>query len=232
MSPSRNASGRQGRAGRWAETEDYRRAGGLERQRGRLFIVCEGKETEPLYFESAWKERQKQNQLDPVIVVRPGKAKTYPTAIVERAIKIKESSNWDEDLDQIWAVFDTEQAGTHPDLIRAIRLARENQVDLAVSNPSVEYWFLLHFENTNRPFQNTDQLCDVLRKYIPEYNKSKTGYLLIRDRMEIVLSRAKVFRGQSGQKWEDIPNPSTGLDNWFGRYSTRNHHNDDRWSRF
>jgi len=212
MSPSRSAPRRTGSSGRWAEMEDYQRPGGYRRQRGRLFIVCEGKETEPLYFESAWKERQKQNQLDPVIVVKPGKAKTYPTAIVERAIEIKVSSEWDEDLDQIWAVFDTEQAGTHPDLRRAIQLARENQVNIAISNPAVEYWFLLHFENTNRSFQNADQLCNVLRKYIPEYNKSKSVYLLIRDRMEIALSRAKMFRDQSGQNWEDVPNPSTGLD--------------------
>ncbi len=222
MSPSRNASRQMGRAGRWAETEDYRRAGGHRRQRGRLFIVCEGKETEPLYFESAWKERQKQNQLDPVIVVRPGKAKTYPTAVVERAIEIKESGDWDEDLDQIWAVFDTEQAGTHPDLRRAIQVARENQVNLAVSNPAVEYWFLLHFENTNRPFQNADQLCAVLRKYIPEYNKSKPVYLLIRDRMETALTRAKTFRDQSGQKWEDIPNPSTGLEQLLRKIFIKN----------
>src|SRR5664279_1292421 len=116
MSPGRNASRQMGRGNGWAKSEDYRRPGGHRRQRGRLMIVCEGKETEPLYFESAWKERQKQNQLDPVIVVRHGKAKTYPTAVVERAIEIKESSDWDEDLDQIWAVFDAEQAGMHPDL--------------------------------------------------------------------------------------------------------------------
>lgn len=222
MSPSRNSSRQTGRAGRWAETEDYRRAGGHRRQRGRLFIVCEGKETEPLYFESAWKERQKQNQLDPVIVVRPGRAKTYPTAVVERAIEIIESGDWDEDLDQIWAVFDTEQAGTHPDLRRAIQVARENQVNLAISNPAVEYWFLLHFENTNRPFQNADQLCDVLRKYIPEYNKSKPVYRLIRDRMETALSRAKTFRDQSGQRWENIPNPSTGLDQLVQKIFNKN----------
>ena len=171
MSPSKTTSRRTGRSGRWADVEDYQRSSGNRRQRGRLFIICEGKETEPLYFESAWKERQKQNQLDPTMIVRPGKAKTYPTAIVKRAIEIKESSNWDEELDQIWAVFDTEQAGTHPDLLRAIQLAEQNQVYLAVSNPSIEYWFLLHFENTNRPFQNADQLCDALRRYIPEYNK-------------------------------------------------------------
>lgn len=212
MSPSKTTSRRTGRSGRWADVEDYQRTSGNRRQRGRLFIICEGKETEPLYFESAWKERQKQNQLDPTMIVRPGKAKTYPTAIVKRAIEIKESSNWDEELDQIWAVFDTEQAGTHPDLLRAIQLAEQNQVYLAVSNPSIEYWFLLHFENTNRPFQNADQLCDALRRYIPEYNKSKPVYLWIREQLETALARAKLFRNGSKRKWEEIPNPSTGID--------------------
>jgi len=212
MSPGKNLSRRIRGADRWPETEDFQRTGGYRRQRGRLFIICEGRETEPLYFELAWKERQKRNQLEPAIVVKPGKAKTYPTAVVERAIAIKESSDWDEELDQIWDVFDTEQAGTHPDLKRVIHLAGENQVNLAISNPAVEYWFLLHFENTNRPFQNADQLCDALRRYIPGYSKSKPVYLLIRDQLETALLRAKVFREPSGQKWQDMPNPSTGID--------------------
>ncbi len=212
MSPVKHGSRRIRGADRWPETEDFQRPGGFRRQRGRLFIVCEGKETEPLYFEAAWKERQKRNQLDPAIIVKPGKARTYPTAVVERAIALKADNDWDADLDQIWAVFDTEQVGTHPDLKRAMQLAIDNQVNLAISNPAVEYWFLLHFENTNRPFQNADQLCDALRRHIPGYNKSKPVYLLLRDQMEDALQRAKGFRDQSSENWEDLPNPSTGID--------------------
>jgi hypothetical protein len=132
--------------------------------------------------------------------------------VVKRAIAIKESSNWDNELDQIWAVFDTEQAGTHPDLMQAIQLAQENQVSLAISNPCCEYWFLLHFEHTDRPFRNADQVCDALRRYIPDYNKSKPVYLLLRDQMETALIRAQQLRYRSEQNWKDLSNPSTGID--------------------
>jgi hypothetical protein len=213
MSPIRGTHQRAGQSRRWTEAEDYQRRNGKRQPRGRLFIVCEGKETEPLYFESAWREKQRQNLFDPVIIVKPGKSKTFPTAVVQRAIDIKErDENWDRQLDQIWAVFDIEQEGTHADLPGAIALAGENRVNLAISNPSVEYWFLLHFENTNRSFQNADQVCAALRKYIPDYIKNKPVFVLIRDRMETALSRTQSFRKQADRHWDDFPNPSTGLD--------------------
>ena len=36
-----------------------------------------------------WKEHQKNNLLDLTVIIRLSRAKTYPTAIVQRAVEIK-----------------------------------------------------------------------------------------------------------------------------------------------
>ncbi len=41
------------------------------------------------------------------------------------------------------------------------------------SLPSIEFWFLLHFKQTNRHFPNYYAIRDELRKYIPDYHKTE-----------------------------------------------------------
>jgi RloB-like protein len=46
--------------------------------------------------------------------------------------------------DEIWCVFDED---AHPGLHDAIARAAANDIHLAVSNPCIELWFILHFEH-------------------------------------------------------------------------------------
>lgn len=46
--------------------------------------------------------------------------------------------------DQIWCVFDRDE---HPNFTEAIGLALRHGINLAISNPCLELWFLLHFED-------------------------------------------------------------------------------------
>ena len=50
----------------------------------------------------------------------------------------------------------------------------KKNVILCDSLPSIEYWFLLHYEDTNRSFQNSDAAEKALRKYIADYGKKET----------------------------------------------------------
>jgi hypothetical protein len=38
--------------------------------------------------------------------------------------------------------------------------------------PSIEYWFLLHHEHTNRYFKDAKAVETTLKKYIPDYEKT------------------------------------------------------------
>lgn len=40
------------------------------------------------------------------------------------------------------------------------------------SMPSIEFWFLIHFVNTSKYFLNSEAVIKMLRKFIPNYEKS------------------------------------------------------------
>jgi hypothetical protein len=44
-------------------------------------------------------------------------------------------------------VFDVESPKPHPNLDRALTLARSNNIRVAISNPCFELWLILHFED-------------------------------------------------------------------------------------
>lgn len=44
---------------------------------------------------------------------------------------------------------------------------------LAFDSPSIEFWFLLHFERTTRDFDTARNVIKALRRYVPNYSKAK-----------------------------------------------------------
>ena len=53
------------------------------------------------------------------------------------------------------------------------RYARNKNVLLCDSLQAIEYWFLLHYEDTNRYFQNAGATTKALKKYLPDYDKTR-----------------------------------------------------------
>lgn len=47
------------------------------------------------------------------------------------------------------------------------------RVTLGGSMPSIEYWFLLHYENTNRYLRTSFDAIKALRKHIPQFDKKE-----------------------------------------------------------
>lgn len=52
------------------------------------------------------------------------------------------------------------------------RYKHNANVVLCDSMPAIEYWFLLHFKNTNRHFGTSKAVVEELKHYIPKYDKS------------------------------------------------------------
>ena len=87
----------------------------------------------------------------------------------------------------------------HPDVI------------LCDSMPSIEYWFLLHFEKTNKHFGTSEKVIDVLERYMPYEKKERflessswVKQLLSDDGMQKALDNACVL-GDSGESHTSIP---------------------------
>ena len=82
---------------------------------------------------------------------------------------------------------------------------------LCDSLTSIEYWFLLHYENTNRYFKDSAATENELRKHIPEYEK-KSKFLeelkwvsdLCSDgKLELAKNRANFF-GEDGESYSNV----------------------------
>jgi hypothetical protein len=74
------------------------------------------------------------------------------------------------------------------------------------SFPSIEYWFLLHYENTNRHFNDAKMAETALKKYINDYEKTTQFLekekwvrdLCAEDRLNKADKRAKCFEPGHG----------------------------------
>lgn len=79
----------------------------------------------------------------------------------------------------------------------------KKNVILCDSLPSIEYWFLLHYEDTNRLFQNSAAAETALQKYISDYVK-KEGFLSKRKWVENMTQSGKLEMARSrAQKYEN-----------------------------
>lgn len=137
----------------------------------KLLIFCEGKNTEPAYFEGV--AEAFGNRL---VRVDAQRAAGTPRTLVDKALshkkKIGRPQNSFEENDQIWVVFDRDE---HPHVMEAINLAKEHRVGVAFSNPCFEIWGLMHFDNCDAPIHRHDaqkSLASKLKGYEP--NKSKS----------------------------------------------------------
>ena len=120
------------------------RRGSTKAIRLELYVFREGLRTEETYL-AEWHRRYRDRVL---LTIDPTPA--GPLQLVERAIECKRRETREAKRgrgrahDQIWCVFDRDD---HPSFDQAMTLAVENGINVAVSNPCIELWFLLHFQD-------------------------------------------------------------------------------------
>ena len=91
------------------------------------------------------------------------------------------------------------------------KYAKKKNVILCDSMTSIEYWFLLHFENTNRHFKDAAATEQELKKHIPDYEKKVKFLQNIKwvsdmcadEKLETAINRAKAF-DHSGKSYSDV----------------------------
>ena len=76
------------------------------------------------------------------------------------------------------------------------KYAKNNRVLLCDSMPSIEYWFLLHYVNTNRHFGTSKAVIMELVKHIKEFDKTETFLKNIKE-----FDKTETFL--KNQKWVD-----------------------------
>jgi len=189
-----------------------RRAGSersLQRREGTLsgdlvLIVCEGEKTEPQYFEGLRTEWQLRSS-DVEIVGRDCGA--APISVVDYAIRVREERKDRRPYDEVWCVFDCDK---HQSLKRALDKAEANGLRVALSVPCFEFWFVLHYHYTARPFSDCRAVIRDLKRYIKGYGKGTVPPDLLLSKLNPALKNAERLRKDSevtGRR-----NPGTNVD--------------------
>ncbi len=153
-----------------------------------MHIYCEGEKTEPNYFQG-YLDNLKDTALRKVIKIEDT-SKNTPRQLVEEAVNSKNSGKY-PDGDVFWVVYDRESKQKYPDRLHdeAYTLARDHDVNIALSNVCFEQWIIFHFSNSDACYSSYDDLLtnSCLKQKIKDltgkkYDKGyKNIYNLVKD---------------------------------------------------
>jgi hypothetical protein len=107
-----------------------------------ILVFVEGARTEEDYLLH-W-HRANRLRVNMQIYPEHGTPRTLVDLAVSEKRRAERQSRSGRPFDEVWCVFDVDE---HPRLQEAETKARANGVHLAVSNPCIELWFLLHFRD-------------------------------------------------------------------------------------
>jgi hypothetical protein len=174
-----------------------------------ILIVCEGKNTKPQYFDGF-----KRNCRNPRVEIRIAREHRVPKSLVETAKDYKIEADADAKrtkdenhaYDSVWCVFDVDE---HPHIPDARQMARDNGIELAISNPCFELWLILHFRESPG-MRNRHKLREMLVKHVPGYDKH-VDYALYADRYPQAVTRAERLGSLAASTGAPGHNPSTDV---------------------
>jgi RloB-like protein len=139
-----------------------------------ILIVCEGEKTEPLYFRGI----REHKKLKTMTVKIHKAGNTDPASIINQTIderqNLKDDDRW-RSGDSAWAVFDGDEHMERDinNWRKALALAEKQKIDLAITNPSFEFWYLIHYQDAFGQM-NANTAYKKLQKHLSNYTKSQT----------------------------------------------------------
>jgi hypothetical protein len=152
-----------------------------------IFIATEGKnKTEKLYF--------KKFNSDKVQIRFAKGGSTDPVNMVSELLSECKDMGFDPKAgDKGYCVLDSDfVASKNKQIASADKIAKDNALSLIVSSPCFEIWYLCHYDYSTKAFGSNEEVIDVLKKKIPQYDKNKEDmYELLRPILDNAVSNAK-----------------------------------------
>lgn len=187
---------------------------------GNVYIFCEGEKTEKKYFTSfrsqICKGRCRRRKL-PEIKIIPSKNCGAPANIEFINSYARNNAVSERDGDFVVCVIDCD-ANRDEDINKAIKMAEgkkdgsELKVNICLSNPSFEIWYLLHYELYKKPLDQKN-LESRLKQYIKDYRKEGDYYNCLENKMEKAMGHAEDLNKYHHEKGVELlstrSNPST-----------------------
>lgn len=168
---------------------DQKKRGKVSRKAKKIILIgAEGKnQTERKYFKAF-------NQVQSEYKIMAGKGNnTDPVGVVEDLLKSAKQEELDlKDGDMLACFIDVDfKKGRDQELRAAMKLARQNNVSVFLSNPCFEIWYLLHFRYSTKLYGSNEEVIKELGSYISDYSKSKDVYDVIENKIDQALLNTK-----------------------------------------
>ena len=115
-----------------------------QRERRQILVFVEGARTEDGYLKH-WGRRHRGQ-----VIVNVHERHGTPLQLVDWAVSAQRREVYEarhgrgSPHDEIWCVFDQDE---HPKVDEAIARAEQHGIQVALSNPCIELWFILHYED-------------------------------------------------------------------------------------
>lgn len=181
-------------------------------ERNRFVVFCEGTVTEPQYLNALARLPEVRKTasldirgrgLDPRRLVR--ELKDF------RNEDYQQHKAQDQNDTQYWCVFDVEAPTPHACLSDAVQIARDNNIQVAISNPCFELWLMLHYVDHTRWLDNKESQR-MLRTYDGSEGKSLRAEAYMRRKADAV-ARSRELAEMHVQAERHLPddNPSSGM---------------------
>lgn len=174
-----------------------------------ILVVCEGRRTEPQYV-NGFKAAYHNARVQVTIANEHGTPKTLVEIAkkykVEKQKQARRQADDNLEYDEVWCVFDIDD---HPHLADAKQMARDNGILLAISNPCIELWLLLHFRD-DPGMQDRDQMSRLLKQFVPNYDKN-IDFGVYFPRYDNALSRARRMYEAADERGDCGCNPTTSF---------------------
>ncbi len=168
---------------------DQKKRGKVSRKTKKIILMgAEGKnQTERKYFKAF-------NQVQSEYKIMAGKGNnTDPVGVVEDLLKSAKQEELDlKDGDILACFIDVDfKNGRDQELRAAMKLARQNNISVFLSNPCFEIWYLLYFRYSTKLYGSNEEVIKELGCYISDYSKSKDVYNLIENKIDQALLNTK-----------------------------------------
>jgi hypothetical protein len=182
------------------------------RPRKTLLIFCEGTRTEPDYLNALKRQPSVRDIAAIDLRVETKQGRTDPRSLVSLAVAARRRAiEGDDEIDEFWCVFDIEWPRNQPGLHEAMNKARQNGVEVAVSNPCFELWLILHFQDQSA-WLDTEHACRLRRRLDASDGKGLSAAIYM-PRAEVARQRAVALDERHRQDTTPFPhnNPSSGM---------------------
>ena len=180
----------------------------------KILIVCEGAKTEPNYFN----EIIDIYEINSANVVVDGKCGSSPKSVFEHALKKYDAEKKKGDpFDRVYCVYDKDSHPSYKETQDKIIRKKPKNIFYSVSSvPCFEYWLLLHFVYSTKPYESVnglsagEQVFNELTAHMPDYSKGKKDtFSILLDQFDTAKSNA--IRANRTASQSDTDNPSTQI---------------------